>query len=74
MSEHASESFHCLHDLLFSSGLHSIMASPPNRRLIWWLCLSNLQCDLCHKRLTPNPSLEEISNAKKRRSAQRAQT
>ena len=68
MSEPASESFHCLHELLFASGMHNIMASPPNRRLIWWLCLSNLHCDFCHKRLTPQPSLEEIHHAKKRKS------
>ena len=71
MSEPASESFSCLHDLLFDSGLHKIMASPPNRRLIWWLCMSNLQCMTCHKRLTPQFSQEDARNAQTRRANSR---
>jgi len=39
------------------------MASPSDRRIIWWLCLKNTDCYQCYKRLNPLPTEEDIRNA-----------
>jgi len=62
----------CLHDVLFQGGAYRVMASEPNRRIIWLLCLSNNDCSLCYKRLTPLFSQEDQRNAQIRKKSKKS--
>ncbi len=64
----------CFHEVLFANRCEPIMRSPANRRLIWWLCIANLRCKLCYKRLGPKFSMEDYHGSKARSKAHGAQT
>ena len=73
MSLLASESFlSCLHDMIVEAGLHKLLHSPSDRRIIWWLCSSHLACSQCYKRLVPLPSPEDAKNAQTRNKSRKS--
>ncbi len=59
----AGEPSPCFHAFVFDNNIQ-YMASPSNRRMIWWLCQSTLGCVNCLERLKPKYS-PEVSYVKK---------
>ncbi len=59
----------CFHQVVFDSPHHLWMKEPPNRRLIWWLCVRVTKCAGCIQRLSTKFSYEDMKNAKKRKSS-----